>query len=267
MSFVREPPPLSFEVTALSSEEMVMWEPRWDTTTGVTSVNLLLDVQTITLGTAAGIEVKPALQLASVRTDRPSAGGAISTGSWATAAGRTQYAHTLSAITDRFFFRRGVAYKLTAGSVARAQGLLHGSWQNRGLVLAPDEFMVQPNNDSTAFSVFPLGGGKPAPAIGVDKAKSIVIGMGNANTDLEWQLAARVFNDPLARGDWSLIEAGGWRATSTTNFEVNTDEQAFTGLTISGFQWIETGIAVRKGSANDPNSRCQFFATGALTYT
>jgi hypothetical protein len=244
---------------------MVAWESQWHSSTGVGTIDLTLDVQTITLGTAATVEVKPALQYASVRTDRPSAGGAIS-GGGVSAAGRTHYQESPS-ITDQFFFRRGVSYKLTAGSIARVQGLVYGAWISKGLVLPTDEIVFQPVNETATVSVYALGGGKPIPATGASKAKAAIIAMGNINSDLEWQLFARGFNDPLARGDWDPIDQGGWQPASSGNFEVNSDEIDFDGMTLTDFQWIELAFGVRKGSNGDPNSRCIFYVTGAVRYT
>ena len=99
-----------------------------------------------------------------------------------------------------FYFRRGLGYQLTAGSFARAQGVLYAAFRVRGELLAPERIVFNPTNDTNAVSYFPLGGGKPVACNGIDSAKLLVFGMGNANTAMEWRVAARAFNDPLARG-------------------------------------------------------------------
>ena len=218
----------------------------------------------LTLGGGAAVSIKPAIQLATTRIDRPDTGAIISDGSATTDNGLTHYLETLSA-GSKAFFRRGVGYRLTAGSFARVQGVLYAAYSSVGLLLPAEEVVFNPTNDTNAVSYFPLGGGRPVAVSGVSKVKLVVFGMGNLTATMDWRLAARAFNDPLARGEWTDLGAG-WNTPSTTNFEGNTGELSFTGITLADFQWLELALAVRKTSGGDTNSRCVFHVIPALVY-
>ena len=79
------------------SDEAFLWEPRWQASTGVGSLDLTADVRNLVLGSGAAVSLKPAVQLAQVRTDRPDAGAAITAGSVITESGATHFRETLSA--------------------------------------------------------------------------------------------------------------------------------------------------------------------------
>lgn len=259
----RDLPPWAFEVMATSGEEMLIWEPSWHPVTGVSVVDFTPDVKNITLGAMAAIAMKPAVQYAAVRTDRPGVGAAISAGSPITANGVTHFEETLSGATQ-FFFRRGWSYELTAGSFARAEVLLYTSFRSCGHIFPTKEIAFNPTNDTNVPSYFPAAG--PFSAVGVDKAKFAVIGMDNLNTDLEWRMAGRAFNDPLARGPWTDLESA-WNAPGSGDFSANTGEVDLSGLSLGSNHWMELALAVRKGSGGDPNSRCLFHVIPAIKYT
>lgn len=124
--------------------------------------------------------------------------------------------------------------------------------------------MVQPTNDTTAKNVYPLGGGKALLANRVDKARLVVFGYGALTTTMNWQLCCRFFDDPLSRGDWTLIDSS--RNPQTADFEANTGDVAFTGITTTDYHWLELGLAVWKTSGGDTNSRCVFHVIPALVY-
>ena len=253
-----------FDITMYSTERAFLMRPSWQANVGVPALDLLMDVATIELGNGAAVSLKPARQFAPTRTDRPDVPGLITNGSARTETGRSHYQETLASPT-KLFVRDGVGFKLTAGSYARVQGTLYASYRSLGLVLPAQEIVVQPTNESTAKNVYPLGGGKPLLATRVDKARLVVFGFGNLNTTMNYQLACRFFNDPMARGDWTLIDTP--RTPSVANFEANTGDVSFTGVTTTDFQWLELGLAVWKTAAQDSGSRVIFHVIPALTYT
>lgn len=264
MAIVQTPPPFAFEVVAYSTEQAYVWSPQWHAVTGVADIDLLTDVRNVVLGASAGISIKPALQFAPTRTDRPGGGALITAGSAITAASLTHYLETISA-SDQFFFRWGVGYKLTAGSFARAQGLLYPAFRSKGLILPAEEIVFNPTNDTNAVSYFPLGGGRPLPTNGVDSAKVVVFGMGNLTTTMDIRLAARVFDDPLARGAWTDL-GSGWHTPDTQEFEANPGNISLSSLSPTTKHYLELAFAVRKTSGGDTNSRCIFHIIPALTY-
>jgi hypothetical protein len=260
----REVPAMSFDLTITNSDNAFIWDPQWQASTGVPKIDLTADVRNVTLGTGAAVALKPAVQLAAVRTDRPD-DGTIVTGNDITGADLKHFQHSLSGQAQKFYFRRGMAYRLTAGSFARAQGLLYMAWPCFGRVLTAEKIVFNPTNDTNVPSVFPLGGGLPIPAVGVSTAKLVVFGMGNLNNTLEVRLMGRAFNDPLARGAW-IDTLDSWRQTSTPNFFFNTGDVNLTDLALASNQWFELAVALRKAQGGDANSRVDLHVVPALVY-
>lgn len=266
--FTREPPPFSFDLTVVSDQLAFVWDAQWYPVTGVGKVDFTADVRNVTVvGTSAGVSIKPAIQYATTRTDRPGTGGVISDGVAITGNDLKHYQQTLAG-SGEFFFRRGIGYQLTGGTFARAQGLLYTAFNTLGQVLPAQEIVFQPLNVTAAVSVFPLGGGRAIPAQGVSAAKLVAITMGNLNNTLQWQVAGRAFNDQLARGNWTLLEGTSWRTPAAGDDGANTGEvELATNLSLASKQWVELGLAVRKAADTDPVSRVTFHIVPALKYT
>lgn len=262
MSTTTELNPLTFDVTIHSTEQGYVWDRQWRPCMGVSTLDLLADIQDIHFGAGATLSLKPAIQLAATRSDRPDPGNLIS-GTPVTAAGQTHFQESLSA-SSKFYFRVGVGYALTAGSFAQVQGTLYTAFNANGRTFPATEIDFNPTNDTTDVSYFPLGGGKPIPVGGVDKARAVIFGMGNANNTMDYRIAGRVFNDPLSRGTWTDLESG-WATPSTGDFNRNTGDIDLSGLSPSGKQWLELALAVRKNSGG--NARCGFVVVHALSYT
>ncbi len=261
MDRVKELKPLPFDLTILSDQAAYFWDPLWYASTGVPNLDFLLDTRDLVLGQNAAVSLKPAIQYAVTRIDRPETPFTVA-GNAVTAEGLNRFGESLSA-ASKFFFRRGVSYKLTAGAFARVQGTLYTAHRVLGSILPAEEISFQPTNDKALASVFPLAGGRAFPTTGIDKAKLVIHVMGNLNGSLEWQLAVRIFNDPLARGDWTL---GTWNALSSGNTPLNSGELGFNGLTITDAQWLELGIALRKSTDGSDNSRATIHVIPALKY-
>lgn len=200
MTCIHDLSPIRNDLVITHSDEAFVWDSRWHATAGVSALSITADIRNVGLGTSAAMAIKPAVQLATVRTDRPDAGAAITAGSAITAAGLTHFVETLSA-SSKGFFRVGWSVKLTAGSFARAEALLHVSYRACGRMFTPRELVFQPVNNTAAPSYFPLTG--VFPTAGVDKGRLLIVGLDNANSTLQWRLAGRAFNDPMARGAWS----------------------------------------------------------------
>lgn len=254
---------LPFDITLYSTDLAYIWRPSWQANVGITALDLTMDVRNIQLGTSAAVSLKPAIQFAPTRTDRPDDGALITDGSVRSTNGITHYQEMLASPT-KLFVRDGIGFQLTSGSFARLQGTLYTSFLSLGLVLPAEEFLVQPTNQTTDKIVYPLGGGKPLLATRVDKARLVVFGYGNLTTTMKWQLCCRFFNDPRERGDWTLIDMP--RTPTTVDFEANTGDVGFGSISQSSFRWLELGVAVWKNLANDANSRCTFHVIPALKY-
>ena len=260
----RELPPLYFEVPIIGSSLAYVWSPKWTPVIGVSSVDLTLDVRAIMVG-GGNVSLKPAIQFAPARTDRPDEGALITAGSGITANGLVHYLETIAAPT-KTWMRTGVGYLLTSGTISRAQGVLYGAVRQRGELLPAEEVVFQPTNDTAVPSIFPLGGGVPIATAGVELARATVILLDNLNNTCEWRLVGRAFSDPLARGAWVNLMSG-WQATGSGDSTGSPSDISLSGLSLSGAQWFELGFAARKATDGSANSRCIFHVTTGVQYT
>jgi hypothetical protein len=262
MSCTRELPPLQQDHVLTSQEETLLWEREWNAITGVAKVSLTADVRNLVLGSGAAVALKPAIQMATVRVDRPDPGAAISAGSVITAEGVSHFEETLSG-SNKFYFRRGFSLRLTAGSYARVETTLHTAFRACGTIFPAREIPFHPMNSTAAVHYFSLTG--RFPLVGVDKAKLAVIGMDNLNTSLQWRAAGRTFIDPTYRGAWVDLMSG-WQTPATGDFGVNTGEIDLSGLSLASNHWGELALAVRKDADGSAPSRCIFHVIPAIKY-
>lgn len=267
MSCTRDLPPWDLNLVITSPTTGYAWENTWNACMGVASVGFLADVRNVSAsgGASPGVSLKPAIQLAAVRQDRPSAGAAITAGSAITANGTTQYRETLGGASS-FFWRRGFSFKLTGvgATFGYAEVKLYTSFRACGTVFAPKELVFNPFDDNTEASYLPLTG--PFSAIGVDKAKLAIVGLANSSSTMQYSLAARAFNDPMARGGWTDILAFANPSPTTGDFEANTGEVPFTGVTLSSFQWAELALGVKSTAAATP-PRVILHVVPSISYT
>lgn len=262
-----EMPEFHFDLNLTTSQESKFFESSWWSSIGVRELGLLMDLRNVEAGTGGGaIDILPALQFATTRTDRPDAGAVVSSGSpaWATSADLYRYLEDLTGKTGKAFFRRGVIAKLNSTGFVRARGILYGSYRQLADVLPPEEIVLNPTNDNTMVSVFPLGRGRRFSTVGVDKLRYVVHGMGNdTGSSLSLQPYVRFYNDPLARG--VFVAAGSAAAQTTVTFAYNTDDISLAGLSMSSYQWMELGFGVWKTAGTA--SRCVLHVSAAVTYT
>ena len=127
---VRKLVPMDLVFNALTTEWCYAWDKRWNPSTGVANVDHVLDIRDVQIAAGSAFEAIPAIQYAGVRTDRPDA-GAIIAGTAMSTATATHYLATLSGSTQ-FWFRRGVAYRLTAGTKVSAQARLYTAFRSCG---------------------------------------------------------------------------------------------------------------------------------------
>lgn len=267
MSCSRELPPWDLSLTITSATTGYIWENMWNPTMGVTTVDFMADVRNVSAvgGAGPGISLKPALQLAAVRPDRPAAGAILAAGSAITTNGTTHYQETLSA-GAYFFWRRGFSFKLTGigATFGAAEVKLYTCFRACGSVFSPREVVFNPTDDNTDASYFPLTG--PFCANAVDKAKLAIVGLANSSSTMQYSLAARAFNDKMARGNWTDILAFASPSPTTGDFEANTGDVAFTGITLANYQWAELALGVKTTAAGTP-PRVIFQVIPAISYT
>ncbi len=258
-------PTFKKKVTILTTDDEFHWdESGWNYSTGVATVDFLADLRNTVLGTSAAISVKPAIQFAQVRTDRPHAGAVITAGSVITGDGLTHYLETLSA-GSKFWWRRGLRTKLAAGSFAQTEIELHTAFRSCGTHFPTREIEIFPFN-TLAASVRYIPITSVLDTSGVNVAKGAIVVLDNANNKLDFRLAGRAFNDPLARGAWVDLEAG-WSTPPAGDSVANTGEVSLSGLSLSSNQFMELGVATRKDVDGSANSRCILHITPAIKYS
>jgi len=265
MPVVTELKPMPFSISAYSTEWSYLMDPDWYPSTGVPELESLLDLRNVAVGSGAAIAVKPAIQFAPTRIDRPDAAALIGNGNPLTGNNLGKYVEGLSA-ASQFYFRRGLAYRVSAGSFARAEGRLYNAFRPLGMILPAEQIVFNPWNDVTDYAVFPLNRGRPIPTNRVDKAKLAVFWMGNANTTMAWRVAVRAFNDPMARGTWTLLQSD-YFFPSTVDGDANTGEISLSGITLANYMWVELAFVVRKVQNSDANSKVIFNVIPAFTLT
>lgn len=264
MGCTQELPTWIVDLVITSQEESFIWERTWYPVSGVGSIDFTTDVRNRVLGSGAAMAIKPSLQLAIVRTDRPDAGAAITAGSVIPAEGLTHFEETVSG-SAKAFFRRGWSFKLTAGSYARCETLMHTSFRSCAKIFPVKEIEIEPNNGTAAYHFVSLSG--VMAAHGVDSAKIMAILHDNLNNALEWRLAGRGFNDPNSRGAWVLLETG-WRSTTAGDSSDNTGEvPVATPLSLTTNHFVELGLAWRKSTDGATNSRCLMQILFAVLYS
>lgn len=263
MSCSRSLPPLSTSLVITNLVAAYLWENQWQAVTGISSLDFTLDLRNLTLGPSAAVALKPALQYAAVRTDRPSAGAAITAGSAMTANGAVHYAESINP-ASQYYVRRGIEFKLTAGAFAQVDALLYTSFLHCGLIGQPRQIEFMPNNNNAAihyYSLLPM-----MAAVGVGNLKLAVIGVDNLNNTMQIRAAGRAFNDPMARGSWVNLESA-WNTPAAGDFGYNTGEIDLSSLSLGSHQFVEFANAIRKSADGDANSRVALTIFPSIKFT
>jgi hypothetical protein len=259
MPSIRESSPFDFDLPIYSVSYLYLMMRQWHIVSGMDVVDFNLSLQSLaaTGGTTPGVSLRPALQYAAVRTDRPDAPFELAVGTAdATAVGNFHFQETLVAATalQKFWVRGGIASKLTAVSgtplAGRAMGAITMAHRSLGELLPADELVVGPYPASTSDKfVHPLGGGRPNLATHIAGVRFAMVGIGASSSGtITLQPMARFYNDPMARGDWTAI--GTSVSPTGTDFAVApaATEVTFAGFTTTDYQYFDLAMAVWKSA-------------------
>lgn len=251
---------------------------QWHIVSGmeVVDFNLLLQSIAATGGTAPGVALRPCLQYAPIRADRPDDPFALAVATAdVTSLTPSPYYHfqeTLVTATanTKFLVRGGISAKLTTTSgtatLGRAMGTLSMNWRSLGVLLPQDELDIGPFPASTTDKlVFPLGGGAPNIASKIAGVRFAMYGTGaSPSGGITLQPMARFYNDPNARGDWTLIGTSVTPTGADWGLAPPATEVTFAGFTTTNYQYFDLAMAVWK-SATD--ARAVVYVNTALRYT
>jgi hypothetical protein len=230
----------------------------WRSSTGIDAADFNVNVQSL----VGDIEVKPGLQFAAVRTDKPDGAAAIGAGSYTSATGFVHYRENISA-AGKFFVRPVLFYRIksTGSGLGQAQLEMEVIWKSCGAVIGAQTILIQPFMDlTTDLSYFPITDYQPT--LGMDKVKAAILYIDPMNANYEDQLAMRTCKDRSAPNSWQLVE-GAYNAGSASNAERNTGEySAPTGAAVATNPLFQLGLAVRRTGSGNP--RVTIRAAGAV---
>jgi hypothetical protein len=202
MSCVRTPNRLRRSLVIARPVETFFPASEWMPMTGVTAVDFLLKL----VSTTGGGEVKPGLQIARTRTDKPDPGRAITDGRFVDAVDLHHYREE-PGLSDGAFLRFGFVGHLR--SAARGQCAVELEMDVAvkmcGEVLGTKTVEVQPfagGDDDVA--VAPITDWSPT--VGVHRLKAVFVLLDNHNDALEYQLVARAACDRMAPDGWVAVE-------------------------------------------------------------
>lgn len=226
----------------------------WIPATGFVATDFLMNVLS-TEGVTG--EVKPGVQLCTVRTDKASAGSAITAGNYESTVDMHQYRETAS-YSSSAFVRFGWMGKLAAGQTGQCVLELEMdiAIKHCGAVLGSKLIEAQPyltGTDEANSMVIPVTDWSPT--VGVDKFKAMFVVIDNQNTALEYILRGRVAKDRMSPGAWVDIEAA-YNNPAAGSSERNTGELSIPGgLNFSTRSLFQLGVGLRKKSGSSGNPR------------
>ena len=235
----------------------------WEPAPGLDKYKMVIKRKSVQLaGTAPTFNIKPALQVALVRTDNPS--------DWAVIAGlgpyvgvgesNTEVIDVSSLTAGRFFVRPGISYYLggTAPTHGQADVEVQVSSVQCGSIIATMTQDLQAFN--TITDAFAVCSGW-VPAIDADKvlAAFVISGLlNNFRCQLAYRTATTSIQSPSA---WALLEGAAYR---TANGETTTGEIV---LSIGGQMFVQFGIAYSQSTAGAAPGQATVSTTVAVRRT
>lgn len=204
-------------------------------------------------------EVKPGVQLATVRTDKASTPVAITNGAYTSSVGFTQYREAISA-SGSAFIRFGFVGKIKTGQTGQStmEVELTLAVDDCGAVLGGKELSVQPymtGTDDANTNIDLVTGWSPT--LRVDKLKLLALVFDNANDAFEYQFKVRSCKDRMVPNGWVSLTGTTWVNPATGSSEANSGEIAIpAGANFSTNSFFQVGIGLRRRSAGTWNPRC-----------
>lgn len=222
----------------------------WRSAIGLTGLDFNLNVMTV----SGNGSVKPAIQYAAVRTNKPDAASAISGGTYQTSTGFTHYRETIGS-NSKLLYRTGFMAKNTSGTnQAEVQAEMQVAEQRCAQQFTPVQVEALPSVN-TNQEVIAISGWFPT--LGADKAKAAFVVTNNNGTNMDYQLMMRSCNDPSAPNSWVSAEASATNPAAG-NSERNTGDLSIpAGISAASNQFLQFGLGIAENGS----------ASGAVTAT
>jgi hypothetical protein len=250
MSCVRQPHRLRRSLLLASPAEAFFPASEWMPLTGITAVDFLLRL----VSRAGEGEVKPGIQIARARADKPDPGHAIAAGAFVDTVDLHHFRERPE-LTQGAFVRFGFVGRLRKGSHRQStlEVEMDVAIQACGEVLGTKTVEVQPFATDSDEAVVPITDWSPT--VGVERLKAVFVLLDNHTDSFEYRLVVRSAKDRMEPDPW--VAAEGWDRPEAGNSERNTGEllvpEAACFLDRSLFQ---LGLAFRKTAGASRGPRC-----------
>lgn len=255
MSCIRTPHRLRRSLLLVSTAETFFPASEWMPVTGITAIDFLLRIVDI----SGRGEVKPGVQIARSRTDKPDPGHAIAAGGFVDTVDLHHFRESPD-LAEGAFVRFGFVGRIRKNG--HGQGTIEVEMDVAvkmcGEVLGTRTVEVQPfatGSDAQDEAIVPITDWSPT--VGVDKLKTVFVLLDNHNEGLEYRLVVRATRDRMEPDPWVPAEGRGWSHPERGNSERNTGElpvpEAARFVERSLFQ---LGLAYRKKPGSERHPRC-----------
>jgi hypothetical protein len=264
MSCVRTPHRLRRSLVLSSPEELFFPASEWMPATGITQLDLLLNLASL----AGQGEVKPGVQRARARTDKPEPGEAIEAGAYVDTIGLHHFRESW-VFSDAAFVRFGFMGRLPNGSCGQsaAEVEMDVAVKLCGEVLGTKTVEIQPFvADKDQPAIVPITDWSPT--IGVESVKAVFVLLDNQQDALEYQLVVRTAKDRMEPDAWVLVEGKSWSCPPAGNSERNTGELRVPAeARFEQRSLFQLGLAWRKRSGAQGSPRCLVHTLSHCRYT
>ncbi len=253
MTCIQTPPRLRRSLVLTGHDPTFFPASDWMVATGISAVDFLLDLQSL-VGYG---EIKPGIQAAKARTDKPEPGAPIRAGGFE----HTKKLHQFREVPDlsaAAFVRFGFVGRIRTDSCGQSavEAQMDVAVRSCGEVLGTRTVEIQP---------FSAAEGQPAvvpltdwsPTVGVGGLKTVFVVIDNQEQALEYQLVVRTAKDRMAPGPWASVEGKRWHNPGPGNSEHNTGELAIPkAAAFDEASAFQLGIAYRKAKGSKVSPRC-----------
>lgn len=265
MSCIRTPNRLRRSLLLTSTTETFFPTSEWMPLTGLTAVDFLLNLMSA-IGPG---EVKPGVQIARTRTDKPDPGQAIAAGNFVDTVGLHHF-REVPDLAHGAFVRFGFVGRLRRG--ARGQSTVEVEMDVAaklcGEVLGTKTVEVQPfaiGPDEDDAVIVPITDWSPT--VGVDRLKAVFVLLDNHNDALAYRLVVRGALDRMAPDPWVSVEGKAWTHAAVGSSERNTGEQAVpVAARFADRSLFQLGLAYRRKQGSQRNPRCIIHALAHCRY-
>lgn len=252
MSCIRSPNRLRRSLLLLTTAETFFPASEWIPVTGMTAIDFLLRV----VSNAGRGEVKPGLQVARSRTDKPDPGDPIGVGAFVETVDLHHFREHPD-LAGAAFVRFGFVGRLRKGGRGQSsvEVEMDVAIKTCGEVLGTKTVEVQPfatgsEDDEAVVAVTDW-----SHTVGVEAVKAVFVLLDNHSDSLEYRLVVRAALDRMEPDPWVAVEE--WSRPAPGNSERNTGElRVPEEARFDERSLFQLGLAFRKRKGGERSPRC-----------